>query len=65
MLSIILFNIEHGYFKIVSLILGETNMQKLKIVKFFTLDGMSGGKCYTCKKPVSYGVMYCEACRPK
>jgi len=40
-------------------------MQKTKVVKFFTIDGMSGGKCYTCKKPVSYGVMYCEACRPK
>ena len=60
-----LFKIEHSYFKIVSLILGEVNMQKLKIVKFFTLNGMSGRKCYTCKKPASYGVTYCKACRSK
>jgi len=40
-------------------------MQKVKVIKFFSFDDMSGGKCYTYKKPVSCGVMYCEAYGPK
>ena len=37
----------------------------MNVTKFIVINGMSTGKCYTCGRPVSYGVIYCETCRPK